>query len=303
MKKVTMKDIAKEAKVSVATVSYIINNVKNQTIPLETRNRVLEIAHRLNYAPNLAARSLVKQKTGLVGILLNRGPNETVWKELYHARFVSQLEKRLTEDGYHVLFSTIDEKAPNHHIITERKLDGVFLIDVKESNFYRISNQFTMVPIVLIDSYIEDELFFKVLPDFERAVQCAKQYITRDYVIIMEEFQNEQILQRVKAASGVLDEYIHIATSEEDLAYFLAKNKGKQVIVFNEFLATAVKNQHANEDIICVCTAGCEELVPRTVKKVTFKSSKDEIAFHIMKLLLDEEDCSDMIKYKMQEAE
>lgn len=57
MKKATMKDIARQANVSVATVSYVLNNVKNQTIPDPTRQIILQIARELNYVPNLAARS------------------------------------------------------------------------------------------------------------------------------------------------------------------------------------------------------------------------------------------------------
>lgn len=55
--KATMKDIARQANVSVATVSYVLNNVKNQTIPDPTRQSILQIARELNYVPNLAARS------------------------------------------------------------------------------------------------------------------------------------------------------------------------------------------------------------------------------------------------------
>jgi DNA-binding LacI/PurR family transcriptional regulator len=58
MTRVTAKDVAREAGVSQATVSYVLNDTPNQTIPLATRRRVLDAVERLGYAPSAAARTL-----------------------------------------------------------------------------------------------------------------------------------------------------------------------------------------------------------------------------------------------------
>ncbi|HGA1267604.1 TPA: LacI family DNA-binding transcriptional regulator, partial [Streptococcus suis] len=68
MKKITIKDVAREAGVSVATVSYIINNREDQKISPETRNKVLQIINLLDYTPNQAAKSLVTQKSQIVAL-------------------------------------------------------------------------------------------------------------------------------------------------------------------------------------------------------------------------------------------
>ena len=57
-KKVTVRDVAKEAGVSVATVSYIMNNRTDQKISEDTRKKVLQIANLLNYKPSSVAKSL-----------------------------------------------------------------------------------------------------------------------------------------------------------------------------------------------------------------------------------------------------
>lgn len=67
-KKVTIKDVAREAGVSVATVSYVINNREDQKISPETRNKVLQMINLLNYRPNQAAKSLVTQKRQLIAL-------------------------------------------------------------------------------------------------------------------------------------------------------------------------------------------------------------------------------------------
>ena len=53
-KRITMKDVAKEAGVSTATVSYVLNYSDTERISHETRLRVFEAANKLNYVPNMA---------------------------------------------------------------------------------------------------------------------------------------------------------------------------------------------------------------------------------------------------------
>ena len=58
MKRISIKDVAKEAGVSTTTVSYVLNRHPGETISAETTQRVQDAARRLNYVPNLNARSL-----------------------------------------------------------------------------------------------------------------------------------------------------------------------------------------------------------------------------------------------------
>ena len=64
----TIYDIAKEAGCSASTVSRVINNKPG--IRRETRERVRELLEKYNYTPDIAARGLVKQSSGLIGILI-----------------------------------------------------------------------------------------------------------------------------------------------------------------------------------------------------------------------------------------
>lgn len=59
-------DVAREAGVSQATVSYVLNNDPRQSIPEETRARVLEVARKLGYQPYAPARMLRSGKSKLV---------------------------------------------------------------------------------------------------------------------------------------------------------------------------------------------------------------------------------------------
>ena len=61
-KKVTIKDVAREAGVSTAAVSYVMNNRTDVRISDETRKKILQVINLLDYTPNQAARSLVANK-------------------------------------------------------------------------------------------------------------------------------------------------------------------------------------------------------------------------------------------------
>ena len=60
--KVTIKDVAKAAGVSTATVSYVINNRTDIKLTDETRKKVLQVIHLLDYSPNQAAKALAANR-------------------------------------------------------------------------------------------------------------------------------------------------------------------------------------------------------------------------------------------------
>ena len=66
----TIKDVAKHARVSVASASYALNGTG--TISEETRKRILDVAEKLNYHPNAFARNLKKPKTLTIGVFITR---------------------------------------------------------------------------------------------------------------------------------------------------------------------------------------------------------------------------------------
>jgi LacI family transcriptional regulator len=73
-KGVTLKDIARKAEVSVATVSLVLNNkasVGTVRISQDTVDRVRLVAEELDYFPNLSARAMSGGKTSIIGLILS----------------------------------------------------------------------------------------------------------------------------------------------------------------------------------------------------------------------------------------
>src|SRR5919202_4352927 len=84
-RRVTSADVAREAGVSRATVSYVLNAVPHQKIPETTRQRILDAAARLGYAPSPAARALRSGRSDVVLCLLPDWPiGPTVGAMLQH---------------------------------------------------------------------------------------------------------------------------------------------------------------------------------------------------------------------------
>ncbi|MFB9328637.1 LacI family DNA-binding transcriptional regulator [Paenibacillus aurantiacus] len=302
MKKTTMKDIAREAGVSVATVSYILNDVQNQKIPDETKCLVRETAKRLNYVPNLMAKSLVKGQTKMIGILVNRLPDEAYWRNVPRQQFIAELENLLTAQGYHVIVASLDANDPLLDIVLERKLDGVFLLDVKETAFYAISERFPMgVPLVVIDSIIDDNLFHKIVPDYGELVRRVlarlqdRNRITNNtselsVAILAERFHNDGVNKLIQdsllrlAGSDPVHSLLVMDTDIAAVEVFLMQQAKERrvVVVIGELLGVIAARYIAHEQLAVVCLNGMESLLPPAVATVAVQPIKAQTACTLM---------------------
>lgn len=300
-----MKDIANKANVSIATVSYVLNRVSNQTIPDATRQHILQIAEELNYIPNLAARSLVNRKTGLVGILLNQSQNTPFWRRQRHLTFVDNMERLLTKAGYHTLVFSLDTNKPSLDIIVERKLEAAFLIDVKDETFYSISSNFGQgVPLILIDSLINDNLFQQVVYDYSDAIKHALNIIgsplesLNDVCIIMEDFNNQLLV------NYYVEQLVHLGFDRANLLIIKDINElntispsiaYKKAIVINEFLGNHVEKLNIFSSLAVICTCNIPEILHNDTIAITFQESTSTNAFRLMEKLLNSVDYSEFM--------
>ena len=94
----TSKDVAHEAQVSRATVSYVLNRTPGQTIPLATRQRVLDAAARLGYTPDASARAL-RSGTSSLALLVS--------EELPFSVTIGRLVDRLTRGAVELGLSLV----------------------------------------------------------------------------------------------------------------------------------------------------------------------------------------------------
>ncbi|BAK47560.1 transcriptional regulator [Clostridium sp. SY8519] len=113
-KRTTMKDVAKLAGVTQATVSYVINNSAN--ISDEVKQRVNEAIQKLNYTPNYAARALKTNSSTIVGIILPDIVNQ------YYSGIIEYLENLLIQSDYHTMVYITSYNAKYESDIIQRLL-------------------------------------------------------------------------------------------------------------------------------------------------------------------------------------
>lgn len=290
-KKVTLSDVAKEANVSPATVSYVLNNVTKQKIPHETKVRVFEAASKLNYVQNMNARALAGGKTNVIGALLVGTPNEYVSKHISYAKFLDQLEGECNRLGYRLMVARIDPQRPEVNIIAERKLDGVFLVDASEDSFHRVSEQFEYgSPVVLVDGIVDDPLFCNLIADYRQAFSLLEQSLQgREFAVIRERYHNRRLGAFIREASDLPEERIYVAEKDDErLRAFLEaqRQRGRLVVVLNEFLALHVLKYCPPEQVVAVCTAECPEYLPEATGRIYLQRPKALVASDIMQHLL-----------------
>lgn len=112
-KRATLKDVAREAGVTAATVSYVINNTPGQTVRPETRERVLAAVAKLNYIPNTHAQTLRSSCIPCVGVVIRK--NLAVPR---FAQMVFGIQERLEQEGRNALLlgNAVDERGLSDYV-------------------------------------------------------------------------------------------------------------------------------------------------------------------------------------------
>jgi LacI family transcriptional regulator len=120
---VTMADVARQARVSVSTVSHVINGTR--FVKEETRKLVLAAIKDSGYTHNTIAKSLVSGSTQTIGLAISAITN------VYFADIVSAIEVEVSRAGYTLLLAdTHDDPAKELHVVEalhQRRVDGVLL--------------------------------------------------------------------------------------------------------------------------------------------------------------------------------
>jgi len=151
----TLKDIAREAGVSITTVSNVIHNKKSRVSP-ELVSKIHEIIKRENYIPSMTARTLANNTSPIVGII-NHVLSHTgggFMADPFHSAFMGSIEDRLRESGYFVMVRTVENPSALEIVHRNWNLAGMILTGLFKDEFFE-RLQGLNIPYVLIDSYID----------------------------------------------------------------------------------------------------------------------------------------------------
>ncbi|GIN60097.1 catabolite control protein A [Robertmurraya siralis] len=166
---ITIYDVAREANVSMATVSRVVNG--NPNVKPATRKKVLEVISRLGYRPNAVARGLASKKTTTVGVVI---PDIS---STFFAELARGIEDIATMYKYNIILSNSDQnKEKELHLLNTmlgKQVDGIVFMGGNITQEHVEEFEKSPVPIVLAGSIEETEQVPSVNIDHEQATYDA----------------------------------------------------------------------------------------------------------------------------------
>ena len=185
MKRITIRDVAREAKVSVTLVSFVMNAKRDKDgnldcpVNADTAKRVLQVAQRLGYRRNFAAASLRSGRSNSIAVIPNDISNK------FFAGISRCIEDKAKSYGYTVLFASSDESAERLESVMDavlaHNIDGVIVAPCTGGEAAIRKATDAGVPVVLLDRDIEDmENVGKVLLDDQEAGKMATELFLKN---------------------------------------------------------------------------------------------------------------------------
>ncbi len=151
-KRVSSKDVAREAGVSQATVSYVLNNTKNVKIKPETRQAVLDAVKKLNYHPSYMARGMKLNKSMAVGVITDRSVTNYNFMKMLEG-----IKDELQQSNYAItLLFNKSEESFNTEILeyyNTNRFDGIIFALAMVSDDFKEELNKNSIPYVIIDSH------------------------------------------------------------------------------------------------------------------------------------------------------
>lgn len=171
---VTRDDVARQAGVSSAVVSYVVNNGPKPVAP-KTAARVREAIELLDYRPNPSAKALRKGRTDIIGLVLSDADNP------YYIEYASAIGAEAYQRGRALMIATA-----RHDLVTEnrlvddllnRQVDGIIAASVSQRPDETFRRSFRLPPVVLLDASAPVPGFAAVGLDGARAARLAVEHL------------------------------------------------------------------------------------------------------------------------------
>lgn len=270
MKRVTIYDVAKEAKVSLATVSRVINGL--EIVREDTRSRVNVAIDKLGYKPNAIAQGLALQKTTTIALVVPEASFSYTGQIINGLLDVAKIYK------YNIMLHTTSEGIVEIGDVIENiiksRVDGVVIYNDKMMSDELGALTKYQFPIVMIGNKMSTANISSVYVDLEKAVyELVTSYLNKgiqDIAIIQDrknKYMVDQLIEGAKKAfadkglnfKNFLEIPVEYRSSYTYLKEYFKQNKHSLVIAHRDSQALAVSNAAAEsgiripEDMEIVC--------------------------------------------------
>lgn len=215
----SIKDVAKEAGVSIATVSRVLNDV--DVVNEETKKKVLKAIGKLGYRPNIIARSLKTQKTKTIGIIIPDISNQ------FYPEIVRGAEDVANIYDYNIMLCNTDldfEKEMEYlRVMKEKMADGILYMSASlEPAILNLIKQLQL-PMVLVETANDEDDIPSVTIDNKKAAYDGVKYLIKKgdkkiaYIGTHEDEANANALRYVGYKQALKENNLEV---NENITYF-----------------------------------------------------------------------------------
>lgn len=265
-KRATVRDIAKKAGVSVATVSYVLNDKQDTKISESTRKKVLQIANLLNYSIPQRFKGDDGSKGYTIGIIykLKEG---SFSRNAEIMKMIHLLAERLGRMEFRCHLIPVDQDSEVGAPV--KGLDGIIAIDLDQATFKKMSGNY-FIPILCLDMMINDFLFYQIHTDFESITPKCRELIGDDYVFMMDGYCNEGYQQYIESVAG--RHFLNVGSGIDKKV--LVKIKNKKVIAYGEMLGIAMLEYVDAGNLLVIMDHESGGYLPETIRVLQYDMEK-----------------------------
>lgn len=193
---VTLKDIAKEAGVSVMTVSRVINK-RYTEVSEENITKIQEIIKKLGYVPNSSARSLSSKSSKIISIIIQG--NDNPLESPYNATMLGHIIQHVQERGYNAMVHFIDEYSEVTQHLQSWKAEGAIFLGTFDEDIQQIQAD-NKIPLIFTDSYSSIRQVMNIgIDDYKGGVLAAQHFIDnghRHFAFVSPYVSASQLIQQ-----------------------------------------------------------------------------------------------------------
>jgi len=176
---VTIRDVARLAGVSTATVSQALNG--RGRVDVRTRERVAQAATKLRYAPNLSGRRLARRRAECVAVVQGRNMT-TVFNDSFYRVVLGGMAEVTQARGYSLVFTPPPAAAATDadlvRMLGHGAVDGALVLGAVDAGLL-LALRHRELPVVLVDNFLPGVDLPAVIPDYQAGARLATEHLLR----------------------------------------------------------------------------------------------------------------------------
>ncbi|MCF7915277.1 MAG: LacI family transcriptional regulator [Spirochaetaceae bacterium] len=203
-------DIAKEAGVSISTVSRVLNNHPN--VKKQTKENVLSVLKKSNYIPSSVAKSLVNKATKTIGVLASD------IRHIHYANIAFTIEQKLSTYGYNVILcNTGNDKSKMKdylRVLAEKQVDGVIMVGSIfscDQTAESIQRYHSNTPVVMHNTSLRGDNIYNISSEEAYGIVLAVDYLVQEKgikdIALVLDYDTPVVYQKHEIYREKLEEY------------------------------------------------------------------------------------------------